>query len=79
MNELVQWDRGILVKPVRKERKKLSFAYYIDVAGLENAVKSIRNIRRMDTLMENAYHFYSDNDKYFKKTILKAINNIAGI
>lgn len=79
MNELVQWDRGILVKPVRKKSKKLSYAYYIDVAGLENAVKSIRNIRRMDALMENAYNFYSDNDKYFKKTILKAINNIAGI
>ncbi len=79
MNELVNPDRGILVKPVRKESKKLSYAYYIDVPGLENAVKHIMQIKKINVLMENAHSFYSDNDRYFRKTIIKAIDDIVTV
>ncbi len=78
MNELIRPQRGILVKPIRQEKKKLSHAFFIDVTGLENAVKNIGNTNEkdMEHLMENAYNFYCRNDSYFRKTIIKAIGEI---
>ncbi len=78
MNELVHKDRGILVKPVRQEKKKLSHAFFIDVSGLEHAVGrlSIMQEKEMDVLMRNAHLFYDENDRYFRRTIINAIDDM---
>ncbi len=79
MNELVRPDRGILIKPVKKEKKKLSHAFFIDVSDLEKTVKKLMktNNADKDILMQNAYKFYIENDNYFRKTMINAIDNIS--
>jgi len=79
MNELVNADPRMLVPPVRKERKQLTYAYHIDISGLEKAVKYTRSIAKSDhgvLLRDKAYDFYLRNDSYFKKTIVKAIRDL---
>ncbi len=78
MNELIRPNRGILIKPVKKEKKKLSQAFFIDVSGLENAIKKLMKMNNsdMNILMENAHKFYIENDNYFRTTTIKAINEI---
>ncbi len=78
MNELVHQDRGILVKPVRQEKKKLSHAFFIDVSGLEYAVGKLSTMqeKEMAVLMKNAHSFYTENDRYFRRTIIDAIDDM---
>jgi glycosyltransferase involved in cell wall biosynthesis len=73
MNELVNDERGFLVKPVNKRMMRLATAYDIDQQGLEKAVRKAMHRETESLLGENARDFFISNDHFFKKEMIKQV------
>jgi glycosyltransferase involved in cell wall biosynthesis len=73
MNELVDNNRGFLVKPVAHHQMKLATAYQINQTELENTVKKTMAADNYDEMMGNARGFFVSNDLFFKNEIVRQI------
>jgi len=76
MNELVNDERGFLIKPVNSQIMKLATAYIIDQPGLERAVQ--KAIHRTTDLSsgQNSRNFFISNDHFFKDQIIHRIREL---
>ena len=75
MNELVTPERGLLIPPARTGTLNLAPRYFVDVAGIEEAVESaLRLDQEQRALLGNAARrFFLDNDQAFRQRLVDAI------
>lgn len=73
MNELVNDERGFLVKPINKRMIRLATAYEVDQQGLEKAVQRAMHRETESLLGQNARNFFISNDHFFKKEMIKQV------
>lgn len=68
MNELVQPDRGILVRYHRSEPRKLGFNYYVDPSELEKAIADVITLplEAKVRLGHAARRWFEENDRAFR-------------
>ena len=76
MNELVNDQRGFLVKPFKNRTMRLATAYTIDQQGLEQAVHQAMHINTVPILGQNARNFFISNDRYFKEEIVHQVKAV---
>ena len=67
MNELVNNQRGFLIKPVKNRKMRLATAYAIDQQGLERAVRTAMSRDTAPELSRNARDFFISNDQFLRK------------
>jgi hypothetical protein len=78
MNELVEPDRGILIRVKHKEKKDRSMLNYIDVTDLEeklNGVFAMSYQKRLG-LGNNARAWYDAQNAQFGKSLQKFLNEL---
>ena len=78
MNELVSEEWGLLIRPVREERMRLSTAYFIDQKGLERSVRQVMEMgqEEREALMKRARNFFMKNDRYFRESLVSEITRL---
>jgi hypothetical protein len=78
MNELVQPDRGILIKVKYSEPMYHAKRFIFDQHDFETKINDLlkMNVRQKQELKQNAMIWFNNNDAFFKNTFKKAINEI---
>lgn len=76
MNELVQADRGVLVKVKSSEPVCYSTKFIFDPLDLEKKIERVLSMSETEKLKlkENAKQYFYKNDYFFKKRMLEAID-----
>jgi len=76
MNELVQADRGVLVKVKSSEPVCYSTKFIFDPLDLEKKIERVLSMSETEKLKlkENAKQYFYKNDLFFKKRMLEAID-----
>ena len=73
MNELVNDQRGFLIKPVKNRTMRLATAYDIDQKGLEKSVHKAILRKTEPALSRNARDFFISNDRFFKEKMIQQV------
>ena len=78
MNELISSERGILIDFYKTRRQRSGKNYYVDPKSLERSILKTLNMAQEDIhqLGLSARAWYENNDRYFHKTIITAIEDL---
>ncbi len=73
MNELVTPERGVLIRPARTGMLNLAPRYFVDTAGIEDAVETALQLdpARIAAMTDAARQFFLDNDRAFRNRLLQ--------
>jgi hypothetical protein len=79
MNELVEPDRGVLVRYHRTAPQGAGTNFYVDPGDLEEKVNTVLSMdpSRRRALGDNAREWYLENDRAFKTNLVEMLQGIA--
>ena len=75
MNELITYDRGILVAYSKTRKQRAGTNYYVDAEDLERKIEQIIQMEQpsLQELGNNARAWYEENDRLFRKQFVEAL------
>ena len=78
MNEIVQPDRGLLVKWNRTNPMRMGTEYHFDEADLERTIEHALCLTppQIAALSANARSWFEDNDRFFKRQFPAILRNL---
>lgn len=78
MNEIVQPDRGLLVKWDRTNPLRLGTEYHFDAADLERTIENALRLTpaQITAMTSNAKAWFEDNDRFFRKQFPRIVNDL---